>query len=112
MKYYFIRDITLVTLEEHTCKISRCRCNVCIMAAPLVGSSDIFSLIFDNFSNICSISIERESNTCSPKSGDVSALVLADVVPPELTLLYATNFKSISFSKSLACFLKSKDIEI
>lgn len=56
--------------------------------------------------NICSISIDSESKTCSLSNGDVSADVLdTDELP---ILLYATNFKSISFSNFRACFRRTE----
>lgn len=58
------------------------------------------------FPNICSISIDNESKTCSLSNGDVSTDVLdTDELP---ILLYATNFKSISFSNFRACFRRTK----
>lgn len=57
------------------------------------------------FSSICSISMDSESNTCSFKSGAVSADVLGIVDVP--ILLYATSFMSISFSNLRACFRRT-----
>lgn len=59
------------------------------------------------FSNICSISMESESNTCSFNSGAVSADVLGIVDVP--ILLYATSFISMSFSNLRACFLRTAE---
>lgn len=58
------------------------------------------------FSSICSISIDNESNTCSFRSGAVSADVLGIVDVP--ILLYATNFISMSFSNFRACLRRTK----
>lgn len=62
-------------------------------------------------SNISAISLERVSNTCSPRSkGAVSEeleLWCEEVVVPALTLENATNFMSISFSRLLACFRRT-----
>lgn len=49
--------------------------------------------------------MDSESNTCSFKSGAVSADVLGIVDVP--ILLYATSFISISFSNLRACFRKT-----
>lgn len=57
-------------------------------------------------SNICSISKDNESKTCSLSNGEVSADELATGELP--ILLYATSFKSISFSSFLACFRSTR----
>lgn len=103
-----IRVVWLAHILLNSCRypwrISRCRCKVCIAAAPEVGSSDMFSFNDESLSNIWAISSESESKTCSPRRGDVSAeLWPAELDEPAPILLNATSFKSISFSRCLAC---------
>lgn len=90
-------------LSAPTCKMSLCRCSVCVDEVPESGSSAIFSFIVDNLSSICSISTASVSKTCSPSNGAVAE------VPPEPTLLIETSFRSISFSRWRAAFLRSVD---
>lgn len=90
-----------------TCMISRWRCSVWVEAVPDTLSSDIFSLIVDNLSSICSISVANVSKTHSPRSGAVSEPEWPAPGTLDPTLLMATNFRSISFSRCRAAFLRS-----
>jgi len=74
---------------------------VCIIAAPDVGKLVIFSFITPNLLSMSSISKLMVSKL---NSLDIKGLDSPLDTEPELILLNATSFKSMSFSRFLARF--------
>lgn len=93
--------VILLNSVRYECKISLCLVKVWIIAAPETGRLVIFSFISLSLLNMSSISIEIVSKL---NSLEISGLDSPLDMDPELILLSATSFKSISFSTFLARF--------
>lgn len=93
--------VILLNSVRYECRMSRWRVRVCIIAAPDVGSPVIFSFISLSLLSMSSISKEMVSKL---NSLDINGLDSLLDMEPELILLRATSFKSISFSRFLARF--------
>lgn len=98
--------VILLNSVRYECRISRCLVNVCNIAAPEAGNVVIFSFISLSLLSMSSISNEIVSKLNSLDNNGILDSLLD--IEPELILLSATSFKSMSFSRFLARFRMSE----